>query len=159
MPRKTSQNRKEQDLQTAGGSAALLICLVFEGLDVNTSHPSIKLPLSGGTCSLRRVHLPEHRHMQRPSFHPISPAAAKISSGSSVLTTPARVERRAPPPPLLFPTCASSSCVRYESRSRMRRAITRHAASCWYSAWLSSWRTVPRLCRMVCSSNIVASHS
>lgn len=33
------------------------------------------------------------------------------------------------------------SAERASSRSRSSRAMTRHAASCWYSAWLSSWRT------------------
>jgi hypothetical protein len=37
-----------------------------------------------------------------------------------------------------------SSAALASSRSRSRRAITRHAASCWYSEWLSS-------CRAVCS--------
>ena len=29
------------------------------------------------------------------------------------------------------------------------RAMTRHAASCWYNAWLSSWRTVFKCSRSV----------
>lgn len=38
-------------------------------------------------------------------------------------------------------------------------AITLHAASCWYRAWLSSWRAVCNCWRCVKLCNIAASHS
>ena len=37
--------------------------------------------------------------------------------------------------------------------------MTRHAASCWYSAWLSSWRLVCSAWRSACVSSMSASHS
>ena len=45
------------------------------------------------------------------------------------------------------------------SRSRMSRAMTRHAASCWYSAWASSWRACWRCFFRVKVSSIRESHS
>mmetsp|Transcript_50548 Transcript_50548/g.114821 ORF Transcript_50548/g.114821 Transcript_50548/m.114821 type:complete len:222 (+) Transcript_50548:651-1316(+) len=45
--------------------------------------------------------------------------------------------------------CRAPSMARASSRSRESRAITRHAASCWYSTWLSSFRVASRCCLRV----------
>eukprot|EP00052_Salpingoeca_macrocollata_P001630 m.26639 g.26639 ORF g.26639 m.26639 type:complete len:506 (-) comp11546_c0_seq1:37-1554(-) len=70
----------------------------------------------------------------------------------------------APPPAAAAPAAAPCACSaakawRAWSRSRVSRAITRQAASCWYSACESSWRTLSTCCRSLNVSSIVASHS
>ncbi len=52
-----------------------------------------------------------------------------------------------------------SVIARASSRSRMSRAITRHAASCWYSACASSLRVSSRCALSVCVSSMSESHS
>mmetsp|Transcript_3397 Transcript_3397/g.7960 ORF Transcript_3397/g.7960 Transcript_3397/m.7960 type:complete len:344 (-) Transcript_3397:204-1235(-) len=55
--------------------------------------------------------------------------------------------------------CADARWVRASSRSLIRRATTRHAASCWYRACDSSWRVACRSLRRSLVSSISASHS
>mmetsp|Transcript_13235 Transcript_13235/g.49089 ORF Transcript_13235/g.49089 Transcript_13235/m.49089 type:complete len:242 (-) Transcript_13235:12-737(-) len=55
--------------------------------------------------------------------------------------------------------CCVASSARSSSRSRTSRAITRHAASCWYKASLSSLRVSSRCCLSVSVSSMTLSHS
>mmetsp|Transcript_1009 Transcript_1009/g.2889 ORF Transcript_1009/g.2889 Transcript_1009/m.2889 type:complete len:366 (-) Transcript_1009:111-1208(-) len=77
----------------------------------------------------------------------------RLAAGASPSSPPASAPRLAGPPP------AACACARASSLSLVTRAITRQAASCWYSAWLSSCRAPSSCCRSSYVSTIKPSHS
>jgi hypothetical protein len=84
----------------------------------------------------------------------VSSTLATSSSGSAWLSICIASPLLAPPV-----TVTLDSASRASSRSRDRRAITRVAASFWYSAVLSSCRVCASCCLSVCVSRISESHS